>query len=263
MKVFAPAKVNLALHVTGKRADGYHLLDSLVVFAGVFDWLTVEPASEMSVTVTGPKAEGVPTDARNLVWRAAEWAGRPSHITLEKHLPQSAGIGGGSTDAASVLIALGCGPDGSEALGADVPVCWHRRPCRMSGIGEVLEEVPDLPLMWMVLVNAGVAVPTGVVFQMMEDVDNAALPTPEWNDFDSFITWLATTRNDMEAAAKTVSPVIFEVLERLAQTEGCALARMSGSGGTCFGLYATEKQAEAAAASMPSEWWAEAALVMP
>ncbi|GAB5446888.1 4-(cytidine 5'-diphospho)-2-C-methyl-D-erythritol kinase [Gymnodinialimonas sp.] len=263
MRYFAPAKINLALHVTGKRDDGYHLLDSLVAFATVYDWITLTPAEEMSLEVSGPYGAGVPTDGRNLVWKAAEFAGKPSHITLEKHLPHAAGIGGGSTDAATVLIALGCGPDGSEALGADVPVCWHRRPMRMSGIGEVLEEVPDLPMVWIVLVNAGKAVPTGLVFQTMTQVDNAPMATPDWHDFDSFIAWLAGTRNDMEDAAKTLSPVISDVLDRIRATPGCALARMSGSGGTCFGLYATEAEAEAAAAAMPGDWWAEAAFVLP
>lgn len=261
--VFAPAKVNLALHVTGRRADGYHLLDSLVVFAGVGDFLRVTPAPKIGLQVTGPGAQGVPADARNLVWKAAEWAGKPAQITLDKRLPHAAGIGGGSTDAAAVLIALGTGPEGSEALGADVPVCMHRRACRMSGIGEMLENVPPLPSMWIVLVNAGEGVPTGAVFGAMTSVDNAPMPTPEWHDFSSFITWLEGTRNDMEAAAKTVSPVVGDVLARLRQTDGCALSRMSGSGGTCFGLFASEAQAEAAAQAMPDGWWAKAAMVMP
>lgn len=262
MRYFAPAKINLALHVTGKRDDGYHLLDSLVVFATVFDWITLTPAKEMSLVVSGPQKAGVPSDRRNLVWKAAEWAGKPHHIALEKHLPHAAGIGGGSTDAATVLIALGCGPKGSEALGADVPVCWHRRPMRMSGIGEVLKEVPALPIVWIVLVNAGEPVSTGVVFQMMEQVDNAPMQPPEWHDFDSFIAWLLATRNDMEAAAKKFSPVIGDVLARLKRAEGCLLARMSGSGGTCFGLFATEEAAGAAAASMPKGWWAKAGMVL-
>lgn len=263
LDVFAPAKVNLALHVTGKRADGYHLLDSLVVFAGVLDWVKVERADVTSLEVTGPQSGGVPTDARNIVWKAAEWAGRPARMSLRKFIPNAAGLGGGSSDAAAVLIALGCGPDGSEALGADVPVCWHRRPMRMRGIGEVLDEVPELPPMWIVLVNAGEDVPTGAVFGAMENVHNTPMPPPEWSDFASFITWLKTTRNDMERAAKTVSPVIAEVLERLDATRGCAIARMSGSGGTCFGLYQDEDAANAAARAMPDGWWAEAALVLP
>lgn len=262
MRVFAPAKVNLALHVTGRRADGYHLLDSLVVFAGVGDWLEVARADAMALRVTGPRAAGVPEGPGNLVWRAAEWAGVPASIVLEKHLPSAGGIGGGSADAAAVLRALGGSGDGAEALGADVPVCLAGRPARMRGIGEVLEDVPGLPAMWIVLVNAGVEVPTGAVFQGVERLDGGSLPEPDWRGFDGFIAWLEGTRNDLEAAAKAVAPVISEVLDRLGAAEGCALARMSGSGGTCFGLFAREAQARAAAVGMPEGWWAEAAEVL-
>jgi 4-diphosphocytidyl-2-C-methyl-D-erythritol kinase len=262
MEVFAAAKVNLALHITGKRDDGYHLLDSLVVFAGVFDWITVEQAAETSLTVTGPMAAGVPEDRSNLVWKATEFAGKPARLTLDKHLPSAAGIGSASSDAAAVLVALGAGPQGTEALGADVPVCWHRTPCRMSGIGEVRAEVPDLPMMWIVLVNAGEPVPTGAVFGALERVDHTPMPEPEWHDFSSMIAWLETTRNDLEAPARGISPVIDDVLARLRATDGCALARMSGSGGTCYGLYETEEAAKAAAASMPENWWAEDAFVL-
>lgn len=262
MKEFAAAKVNLALHVTGKRDDGYHLLDSLVVFAGVGDWVEIELADAMSLTVTGPRAAGVPDDARNLVWRAAEWAGKTARITLDKRLPAAGGIGGGSADAAAVLRALGVSGEGAEALGADVPVCLHRRPCRMSGIGEVLEDVPALPKMWIVLVNAGVEVPTGPVFAALKRVDNSGLPEPAWEGFDGFVAWLEGTRNDLEEAAKTLFPIIGDVLSRLEVTDGCGLARMSGSGGTCFGLYADEAAACSAAQTMPEEWWAEAAEVL-
>ncbi len=153
-------------------------------------------------------------------------------------------------------------PSDVSALGADVPVCVHGRPVRMSGIGEVLHDVPPLPTMWVVLVNAGVEVPTGAVFGAMEQIDCAPLPVPDWDGFEGFICWLSATRNDMEAAAKTVSPVISEVLDTLGAADGCALARMSGSGGTCFGLFAEEAQARAAVGVMPEGWWAEAARVL-
>ncbi len=262
MRLLAPAKVNLALHVVGRREDGYHLLDSLVVFAGIGDWLEVSPAEVMRLRVDGPRAGGVPDDARNLAWRAAEWVGQPADIFIEKHLPHAAGIGGGSADAAAVVRALGGPMAGSEALGADVPVCLQGQPARMRGIGEVLEAVPTLPEMWITLVNPGVEVPTGAVFAAMERVDNPAMHTPEWTDYTSFLTWLASTRNDMEPPAKAQQPVIAEVLQHLAATDGCGLARMSGSGATCFGLYATEAGARTAAMSMPSDWWAEAAHVL-
>lgn len=269
VRAFAPAKINLALHVTGKRAEGYHLLDSLVVFAGVGDWLEVAPAEGLALSVVGPRVEGIPSDSRNLVWRAAEWLapGRGASIVLEKHLPHAGGIGGGSADAACALRELSKlwdveVPSGAQVLGADVPVCLHGRPVRMSGIGEILVDVSPLPPLWIVLVNAGIEVPTGAVFGAMTDVDNPALPEPEWRGFEGFIEWLGATRNDMEAAAKTVSPVIGDVLERLAGIDGCALARMSGSGGTCFGLFESEADARAAVSAMPDGWWAEAARVL-
>ncbi len=269
MRGFAPAKINLALHVTGRRGDGYHLLDSLVVFAGVGDWLEVSGAEALHLTVTGPEAAGVPVGQRNLVWRAAQYLapGRGAWIGLEKHLPPAGGIGGGSADAACALRLLAqmwdvAIPDGTVALGADVPVCLHGRPVRMRGIGEVLDPVPALPPMWIVLVNAGVAVPTGDVFRAMAQVDNAAMPDCVWDGFDGFIEWLAGTRNDMQAAAKTVAPVIDQVLDRLGATPGCAMARMSGSGGTCFALFETEACARAAVQAMPEGWWAVAAAVL-
>lgn len=269
MKQFAPAKVNLALHVTGKRGDGFHLLDSLVVFAGVGDWLEFAPADTLSLQVRGPRAEGVPEDERNLVWKAAQWLapGRGAAITLNKHLPHAGGIGGGSADAACALRGLAemwdvAVPRGAEVLGADVPVCLHGRPVRMRGIGEVLEDVPPLPPLWIVLVNAGQEVPTGPVFKALERTDNPPLPVPAWDGFDGFIAWLDVARNDLQKAAKTVSPIIGDVLARLSQAQGCRLARMSGSGGTCFGLFEAEDDAVAAAQAMPEGWWAEAAPVL-
>lgn len=271
MRAFAPAKVNLALHVTGRRDDGYHLLDSLVVFAGVGDWLTFARADALSLTVVGPRAMGVPGDRRNLVWKAAELLapGRGAAITLEKHLPHAGGIGGGSADAACALRGLAAlwglvdvPNKAAAALGADIPVCLHGAPVRMRGIGERLDAVPPLPPMWIVLVNAGEEVPTGAVFKAMTQVDNPPMPEPVWSGFDSFIAWLEATRNDMETAAKSVSPVIVDVLERLEQTQGCVLSRMSGSGGTCFGVFANERNAREAAAAMPRGWWAEAAEVL-
>lgn len=259
---FAPAKVNLALHVTGKRADGYHELDSLVAFAGVGDWLEIEPADTVSLTVTGPRAAGVPDDQNNLVWQAAEWLGpgRGAALTLEKHLPHAGGIGGGSADAASALRGLAevwgvDVPGGAQTLGADVPVCLHGSPVRMRGIGDVLDDVPPLPKMWIVLVNAGVEVPTGSVFRAMERVDNPPMATPEWQDFESFLMWLNDTRNDMEAAARAQASVIGVALELLRAVRGCRFVRMSGSGGTCFGLFETENDARDATFVLPKDWW--------
>lgn len=271
----APAKVNLTLHVTGQRADGYHLLDSLVVFVDVADQVTVAHSDAMALTVTGPRSAGVPTDARNLVWKAAEASGPdPAAITLDKHLPAAAGIGGGSSDAAACLRALARlrdvpMPSGAPvlALGADVPVCMAPVPQRMSGIGEVLAPVVGVPPLWLVLVNPGVEVPTPAVFRTLSERSNPPMPAclPEWADAAAFSAWLATQRNDLEPPACGLEPVITEVLDLLSHQVGCALARMSGSGATCFGMFADEqdaRDAERAVQDARATWWVSAGRVL-
>ncbi|MDJ0826361.1 MAG: 4-(cytidine 5'-diphospho)-2-C-methyl-D-erythritol kinase [Rhodobacter sp.] len=269
---FAPAKINLTLHVTGRRDDGYHLLDSLVVFADVGDRVLVRPASDTSLTVTGPRAAGVPADASNLVLRAADWLGTPpAAITLDKHLPAAAGLGGGSSDAAATLRALAAcfgrdllDPAATAALGADVPVCLRARPCRMTGIGERLADVPDLPPLHFTLVNPGVAVSTAEVFTKLASAQNRPMPTdlPNWPTTEDLAAWLPHQTNDLEHPARQIAPAIGVALARLDRTEGCLLARMSGSGATCFGLYATRTEAEAAAtvlSTLHPDWWIAAA----
>ncbi|AHM03854.1 4-diphosphocytidyl-2-C-methyl-D-erythritol kinase [Roseibacterium elongatum DSM 19469] len=270
---FAPAKVNLALHVTGRRDDGYHLLDSIVVFADIGDRLTISDAPDLSLSVTGPRAADIPTDSRNLVWRAAEWlaAGRGAAITLDKTLPPAGGIGGGSSDAASALRGLSDlwarprpAPQEVLPLGADVPVCLFGRPARMQGIGEVVCDLPDLPALWMVLANAGVEVPTGPVFKALTHAENAALPEPDWTDLPSLVAYLCHARNDLEAPARALVPVIGEVLDHLEAQPGCLLARMSGSGGTCFGLFGSAEAAQMAAARIGEskpDWWVDSGAV--
>ncbi len=277
MKQFAPAKVNLALHVTGRQADGYHLLDSLVVFAGAGDWLTIAPAERLSLRVSGPRAVGVPDDGRNLIWRAAELLGPGlgAAITLDKHLPAAGGIGGGSADAAAALRGLAALwgrplPDAGAvlSLGADVPVCLFGRPARMAGIGEDITPLPPLPSLWLVLVNAGVAVPTEPVFKALARADNPPLPMmpPQgWPSADALAQWLAQTRNDLEGPARTLVPQIGDVIAAIAAQKGCLLARMSGSGGTCFGLFATAQSAREAAAALSTQdpvWWVQDAAVL-
>jgi 4-diphosphocytidyl-2-C-methyl-D-erythritol kinase len=274
VRYFAPAKVNLALHVTGRRADGYHLLDSLVVFAGVGDWLEIEASTTFSLSVTGPRAEGVPTDRGNLVWRAAEAFGgaRGANVILEKHLPHAGGIGGGSSDAGAALRGLSAlwgealpDPRDVLAIGADMPVCVAATPARMRGIGDILHPVPPMPSFWIVLVNPGVEVPTGPVFKALSTVDNSPLPDPGWFDMDSLLTWLSNTRNDLEPAAQSLVPVVGDVLTALEATEGCRLSRMSGSGATCFGLFTEAEAAGAAAkwlAMQRPDWWVAQAPVL-
>ncbi|MFC3629108.1 4-(cytidine 5'-diphospho)-2-C-methyl-D-erythritol kinase [Paracoccus angustae] len=255
----APAKLNLALHVTGRRADGYHLLDSLVAFAGVGDVVTLEPGP-LSLRIEGPFAAGLSCDD-NLCLRAARLAGADAAITLTKNLPVASGIGGGSADAAAVLRGLSrMGhplPARAERLGADVPVCLASNPARMQGAGEILTPLPPLPAIPLVLVNPGVAVPTPRVFAAMDRRDNPALPPiPRFAGPADLTAWLAGTRNDLEPAALTIAPVIGQVLDALRAT-GAAFARMSGSGATCFGFYDSPDRARIAAAALKQHgWWA-------
>lgn len=260
-EAFAPAKINLTLHVTGQRADGYHLLDSLVVFADLGDRLWLEPAGEMSLRVTGPFARGVPEDARNLVWRAAELAGVSLNIRLEKILPHGAGIGGGSSDAAAVLRHVG-GRERAAELGADVPVCLSDAPQRMRGIGDALEGVSGVPALPLVLVNPGVHVPTPAVFRALVQKDNAGMgDLPLWPSRPEFVAWLSAQRNDLQAPAIATAPVIRDTLAALSGEAGCLLARMSGSGATCFGVFASDAAARAAAEAISAahpDWWVQA-----
>lgn len=278
IEAFAPAKVNLALHVTGRRPDGYHLLDSLVVFADLGDRLRFETASELSLDVTGPFASGVPTDGSNLVLKAAAlMAEQGARIRLEKQLPHGGGIGGGSSDAATTIRALSRlwdvplpGAAAVLSLGADVPVCLMApTPQRMRGIGADLTSVAALPDAHIVLVNPGVPVPTKDVFARLaagQGTDNPGLsPMPESPDFAAFANWLHAQRNDLEAPAIAVAPVIAKALAAVRKAEGCALARMSGSGSTVFGLFRDEDAASKAAARIGAEalcWWARAARIL-
>ncbi|MGI3169233.1 4-(cytidine 5'-diphospho)-2-C-methyl-D-erythritol kinase [Pseudooceanicola sp. C21-150M6] len=262
---FAPAKVNLSLHVTGQRPDGYHLLDSLVAFADIGDHLTMMKADVPRVSVTGPLASGVPTGPNNLVLKAAAFMNLTADIVLDKHLPAAAGIGGGSSDAAAVLRGLSTLyarplPCGTEALGADVPVCLTPRVSRLQGVGERITPLPALPPLHGVLVNPGVSVATPAVFNAMSQRTNPPMPEPlpRWNDTETLIGWLADQRNDMEAAAIACAPIIRDVLHQIAQSPLCRLARMSGSGATCFGLTTTRPDAEALAAALrQTGWWVQ------
>jgi 4-diphosphocytidyl-2-C-methyl-D-erythritol kinase len=267
---FAPAKINLHLHVTGRRPDGYHLLDSLAVFAAIGDRLTVTPSDDLFLALTGPFAAGLAAEPDNLVLRAARTlaasAGiRPTgHLVLEKNLPVASGIGGGSADAAAALRLLSRFwqlPDATDvaaALGADVPVCQGSRPALMSGIGERLAPAPRLPEIGIVLVNPGVAVPTQAVFRARSAAFSqpAAFPADGWPTAASLVASLRETRNDLEPPAIQIAPVIAAALDTLSEAPGCLLARMSGSGATCFGLFPSEAAATEAALSIArGGWW--------
>nr|WP_187393087.1 4-(cytidine 5'-diphospho)-2-C-methyl-D-erythritol kinase [Maritimibacter fusiformis] len=267
---FAPAKINLTLHVTGERGDGYHLLDSLVAFADVGDRVSVSPAESRTLEVTGPMAGGVPTDARNLVMQAAALYDLPVKAVLTKTLPSAAGLGGGSSDAAATLLAMAdltgqnVLPEGATDLGADVRVCLMRQAARMRGIGEDVTPVEGMPELFAVLANPGVEVPTAEVFAALTDKDNAPMPKrlPRWRAGWTLIDWLAAQRNDLEAPAIAVAPVIAEVLAALGALPEARLARMTGSGGTCFALFETRDEAETAAMDLSEarpDWWISAA----
>ena len=262
----APAKVNLALHVTGRRADGYHLLDSLVAFADFGDEVQLQPG-RLSLQIDGPFAAGLEVQD-NLCLRAAELAQAAAAIRLTKNLPVASGIGGGSADAAAVLrgfARMGVPlPPNPERLGADVPVCLLSEPARMRGIGEIVTPAGALPKMSLLLVNPLQGVATPQVFAALQSRDNAPLPyIPQFTAPADLIAWLSLTRNDLEPAAIEVCPAIGEVLQALRAT-GAAFARMSGSGATCFGLFSDPAKAGNAAKSLRQYgWWAEAGGLAP
>jgi 4-diphosphocytidyl-2-C-methyl-D-erythritol kinase len=257
----AYAKINLALHVRARRADGYHELETLFAFVDAGDRLSARPEAEDSLRVLGEFGAGLGNPFDNLVMRALEALPRPGGlaITLEKNLPVAAGLGGGSADAGAVFRlverAIGLPGDWTEraaALGADVPACVESRTCIGRGTGAQLEAGPqDLAGTPVLLVNPRLPLPTGPVFRGWDGVDRSPLP-----DGDAREIALAG-RNDLEAPAITLCPAIAEVLAALREDESW-LARMSGSGATCFALYDGKAQCDAAAARIAAahpEWW--------
>ncbi len=269
----ALAKVNLYLHVVGRRSDGYHLLDSLAVFPAIGDVLTAAPDDALSLSLTGPFGATLVSEPDNLVLRAAralaQAAGvaQGARLVLDKRLPIASGIGGGSADAAAALRLLArlwgvsLPPQDlariAASLGADVPVCVAQQPARMGGVGEVLTPAPALPACGMVLVNPGVAVATPSVFKARSGGFTPAAVLPaRFDDGTGLVAFLAGTRNDLEPPAVGLAPVIGDVLATLRALPGCRLARMSGSGATCFGLFDTPHDAADAAGGLGHVgWW--------
>jgi len=280
--VFAPAKINLYLHVTGQRDDGFHLLDSLIVFADFGDQVSVAPADQLTLSIDGPFATGLSNGDDNLVIQAAyllaDRAGieAQAEITLTKNLPVASGIGGGSADAAATLQALTqlwqITLDQEELrglagkLGADVPVCLTDKPSFVSGIGEIITPAPSLPKTWLVLVNPGEMVSTPEVFALRDSDFTDTAP------FDGSPTTpaelaaiLSERNNDLRAPATLVAPVIAEVLAALGATDSQLLNRLSGSGATCFALFSDEIAAEEAAKFVQKDhpsWWVQAAAML-
>jgi 4-diphosphocytidyl-2-C-methyl-D-erythritol kinase len=279
VRVAAFAKINLYLHVTGKRAGGYHELDSLIVFAGIGDTIVIEPSNDLTFAATGPRAGEVPHGGDNLVMKAARAlaahanVGTGARIVLEKHLPAASGIGGGSADAAATLLGLRTFwniPVPTEelceiglALGADVPICVHGKAAFVGGIGEIFSPPPALPACWLVLANPGIPVATATVFARRTGAFSPRAPfTTAPGDPAGLAALLRERRNDLAAPACEIAPAITETLTALERSAGALLARMSGSGATCFALFGKEPEARAAARDIRRGhpgWWAEAA----
>jgi 4-diphosphocytidyl-2-C-methyl-D-erythritol kinase len=282
---FAPAKVNLTLHVLGRRADGYHEIESLVAFADVGDRLTFIPGDRLALDVSGPGAEASGAIGDNLILKAArELAARFDRVlagrfVLDKQLPVAAGLGGGSSDAAAALRLLaehnGISADdarlhaAARATGADVPVCLDPKARMMRGIGEILSEPIALPELPAVLVNPGVAVPTKDVFAALAAPTLTSPAQPDDfiainADAASLVSVLAARRNDLEIPAIKLQAIVADVLRTLQASPGCLLARMSGSGATCFGLFGSVAAAQDVGQRMQARhpgWWVRAAVL--
>jgi 4-diphosphocytidyl-2-C-methyl-D-erythritol kinase len=269
----AHAKINLALHITGRRRDGYHELDSIVAFADVADVLSIAPATDVSISLSGPFANDLPPDGENIVlkaWRLlADYAQKknfpfaPVKFQLEKNLPVAAGIGGGSADAAAALrglvqysnLSISSGDLNNLALrlGADVPICLLQKTSRMRGIGEIIESIDiDLPS-GIVLVNPRIPAPTSKVFESLNLQCGQSSGTPI-SDLSDVHGW----RNDLTEPAVSIVAEIAGVLESLGSQENITSSRMSGSGATCFGLAENSGQAERAGINIKTrhpDWW--------
>jgi len=281
----AKAKINLSLHINGRRSDGYHELESLVAFAGIGDNLTFEPNSELSLVISGPFASFCGEPEANLIIRAA--LAFQSHFGdvelgkfhLIKRLPVASGMGGGSADAAAALRLLASTHAisiddprllaAAREVGADVPVCLISQARMMRGAGERLDKPLKLPPLFAVLVNPAIPVSTAAVFAKIglrqgEMQILAAHPEIIETDFDQTVRLLKKSRNDMEDAASVIAPVIGHVLSVLLAARGCRLARMSGSGATCFALFESCRQAAVAAKVIRRDhpgWWVKATVL--
>jgi len=281
----APAKINLTLRILGRRADGYHELESLVAFAGCGDRMTLHAGTGLDLEVSGPTAGQAGAIADNLVLRAATALATRipgvvlGRFVLTKELPAGAGLGGGSADAAAALRLVAQANRlalddprvvaAARATGADVPVCLDPRPRMMRGIGDILSEPLALPRLGILVVHPGVAMPTPPVFAALglargerRPAEPAAGAVP--GERDALLARLSNGRNDLEAPAISIAPVIAETLRTIAALPGCRLARMSGSGSACFGLFDSEDDAaeamRALAEARPS-WWARASSI--
>ena len=271
IKESAAAKINLFLHIGNKREDGFHPLQSLAVFTDLGDTLAMQAAPGLALAIDGPFADGLNGEGDNLVLRAARALdGSGAALRLTKNLPVASGIGGGSADAAAALRGLNrlwnAGRDEAglrdvaAPLGSDIPVCVPSLPAFMEGRGEILRNTASMPRVPMLLVNPGVAVPTRDVFAGPKERSGVemALPQGRFRDTADLLRFLEATRNDLEAPARAIQPVIGEVLTAIAAQPGALFTRMSGSGATCFGIFADDdccvRAAEILKKACPG-WW--------
>ena len=269
IKVTAHAKVNLTLHVVGQRANGYHELQSLVCKTEFGDQIHLSPAADFSFHVIGPYASGIPVDESNLVVQAAKFMAQKHsksldcQIILEKNLPMASGIGGGSSDAAAVMRALSQyfsvplpNVDELMTLGADIPVCMTTGLTLMEGAGEDVTQLSAAPNWGVVLVNPNVGVSTPAVFNALNSKRNLPMQDVAENCVD--IAWLGDQRNDLDPPAMAIVPEVGAVVDAISAAPHCQMARMSGSGATCFGVFADIKHANAAAERLQRahpDWW--------
>jgi 4-diphosphocytidyl-2-C-methyl-D-erythritol kinase len=275
IRVFAPAKINLLLHVIGRRADGYHDLQSLVAFADIGDTIALDPADDLALSLEGPFGAGLSGEMDNLVLKAARkladrfGISNGARITLTKELPVASGIGGGSADAAATIRGLLSlwGKHVEESalnaiaaeIGSDVPVCLASRAAWMEGRGETLTMLPELPSVGLVLINPGVGIATAEVFGRLKRSDRRLLEIPRepFASLNQLLQYLRATENDLQTPAGEIAPIVGDAIDGLSGA-GAAFARMSGSGATCFGLFETVAQAKIAedrlSAARP-QWW--------
>ena len=264
------AKINLALHVTGVKEDGYHILDSIVIFADIFDRLSFKKGRENVLTLTGEFSKSLNVETNSVIQALNLFENVLTDrfsINIEKNLPLGAGLGGGSADAAAVIrfITNYCrhpipSPKAISKIGADVPVCVLNLASRVGGIGEIVRPIDVSGFnLWIVLVNPRIFVATGSIFEEVIEKHNEPLePFTNFRNTDQFIEYLKRQRNDLQSIAVNKWPEIKEVLDTVEKTQDVLLSRMSGSGSTCFGLYRTEDIAKRAARYLnqkSNKWW--------
>lgn len=278
LKITAPAKINLYLHIVGRREDGLHLLDSLIAFASIHDTLSLTVASETILEIDGPFATQLKAEPNNLVLQAARGLAKlcgvysGAKLRLTKNLPVASGIGGGSSDAAATLKGLirlwKVQPNNQDLqglalkLGADVPVCLNNQAAFTCGIGERISKAKPLPLCSLVLVNSGKAVSTPAVFNTRTILQSGFSKPGRFNytpeDVSELVSILKSRHNDLDEAAQLLCPEIGQVLRALESSQGSLLARMSGSGGTCFALFSYPEEAATASLDLARrhpDWW--------